>query len=134
MLFFWACQRFFLLARYGRKTDWHILFRSMFSMFSMYLGIPKVAKKRPKWFVRARQNYEYWNYDFDFCACGWGRVLSRFFWPGKVWFYDFMIPGNEPVDTALNAFPPWDLLQLIWKLHRIDSTWLIIDPTYFFPK
>ena len=25
----------------------------------------------------------------------------------------------------------WVLLQLIWKLHRIDSTWLIIDPTYF---
>jgi hypothetical protein len=29
----------------------------------------------------------------------------------------------------------WDvganLLRLIWKLHRIDSTWLIIDPTYF---
>jgi hypothetical protein len=44
--------------------------------------------------------YEYWNYDFDFCACGWGGVLSRIFWAGKVWFYDFMIPGNEPVDTA----------------------------------
>ncbi len=37
---------FFLLARYGRKTDWHILFRSMFSMFSMYLGMPKVAYRR----------------------------------------------------------------------------------------
>ncbi len=24
-----------------------------------------------------------------------------------------------------------ELLQLIWKLHRINSTWLIIDPTYF---
>jgi hypothetical protein len=27
-----------------------------------------------------------------------------------------------------------DLLQLIWKLHRINLTWLIIDPTYFFQK
>jgi hypothetical protein len=27
-----------------------------------------------------------------------------------------------------------ELLQLIWKLHKIDSTWLIIDPTYFFPQ
>jgi len=27
-----------------------------------------------------------------------------------------------------------DLLQLMWKLHRIDSTCPIIDLTYFFPK
>ena len=27
-----------------------------------------------------------------------------------------------------------DLLQLIWKLRRIDLTCLIIDLTYFFPK
>ncbi len=37
---------FFLLARFVRKTDSHILFRSMFSMFSMYLGTPKVAYMR----------------------------------------------------------------------------------------
>jgi hypothetical protein len=34
---------------------------------------------------------------------------------------------NDPQDSLA-------LLQLIWKLHRINSTWLIINPTYFFPK
>ncbi len=33
-MFFLAVQHFFSLDRFGRKTDWHILFRSMFSMFS----------------------------------------------------------------------------------------------------
>jgi hypothetical protein len=42
-MFFLAVHRFFLLDRFARKTDWHILFQSMFSMFSMYLGMPKVA-------------------------------------------------------------------------------------------
>jgi hypothetical protein len=31
-----------------RQTDIDILFRSVFSMFSMYLGMPKVAYERPE--------------------------------------------------------------------------------------
>ncbi len=40
------------------------------------------------------------NYVFAFCTCGWGRVLFRIFWAGKVCFYVFMFPENEPVDKA----------------------------------
>jgi hypothetical protein len=41
------------------------------------------------------------DYVFAFCACGWGRVLFRNFWAGKICFYVFMFPENKPVDTAL---------------------------------
>ncbi len=47
LCFFELASVIFLLARYGRETDWHILFRSMFSMFTMYLGITKVAYRKP---------------------------------------------------------------------------------------
>jgi hypothetical protein len=39
------------------------------------------------------------NYVFAFYACGWDLVLFRNFWVGKVCFYVFMFPENEPVDT-----------------------------------
>ncbi len=45
-LSFWSCPVYFLLNRFGRKTDWHILFWSMFSKFFMYLGFPKVAYRK----------------------------------------------------------------------------------------
>ncbi len=42
--------------------------------------------------MRARQNYEYWNYDFDFCAWLWlGSRTFQNFLGGKgmiLWFYD----------------------------------------------
>jgi hypothetical protein len=41
------------------------------------------------------------NYVFEFCACGWGLVLSTIFFAGKVCFYVFMSFENEPVDKAL---------------------------------
>ncbi len=43
LCFFELSSGFFLLDRLGRKTDWHILFRSMFSSFFMYLGLLRVA-------------------------------------------------------------------------------------------
>ncbi len=41
------------------------------------------------------------NYVFAFCACGWGRVLFRNFWAGKVCFCVFVFPENKPVDITL---------------------------------
>jgi hypothetical protein len=43
LCFFELSSVYFWLDRFRRKTDWHIFFWSMFSMFSMYLGMPKVA-------------------------------------------------------------------------------------------
>jgi hypothetical protein len=34
------------------------------------------------------------NYDFEFCACGWGCVHSRNFWAGKVCFCVIMLQKN----------------------------------------
>jgi hypothetical protein len=39
------------------------------------------------------------NYDFAFCACGWGLVLSTKLLVGKVCFYVVMFFENKPVDT-----------------------------------
>jgi hypothetical protein len=39
------------------------------------------------------------NYVFAFWACGWGLVLFRNFWAGKVFFYVFMFFEKELVDT-----------------------------------
>ncbi len=45
-------------------------------------------------------------------------------------FYNDNIPRIDLTSETLT----WDLLQLIWKLRRIDLTCLIIDLTYFFPN
>jgi hypothetical protein len=54
------------------------------------------------------------NYVFAFCACGWGLVLFRNFRAGKVCFYVFMFPENEPVDArtagSLISFPATSFL------------------------
>jgi hypothetical protein len=42
--------------------------------------------------------------------------------------------GAVAVKTLAATAMTGDLLQLMWKLRRIDSTCLIIDLTYFFPK
>jgi hypothetical protein len=44
------------------------------------------------------------NYVFAFCACGWGLVLFRNIWAGKVCFYVFMFFENKPVDTLLPVY------------------------------
>jgi len=41
---------------------------------------------------------------------------------------------RPPIRFLLHGIGRTDLLQLMWKLRRIDSTCLIIDLTYFFPK
>jgi hypothetical protein len=40
------------------------------------------------------------NYVFAFCASGWGRVLFKNFWAGKVCFCVFVFPENKPVDIT----------------------------------
>jgi hypothetical protein len=44
------------------------------------------------------------NYVFAFYACGWGQVLFRNFWAGKVFFCVFVFPENKLVDITLERF------------------------------